>query len=259
MYQLMHSNPTMKSFTSSPHAYIAAVIGLLAVVQRPESVHALQVMISYPNSTCADDGLSISGTYELSYDEYAYADEGFSVDYYGTCMYFEGGYFNLSAVDEYVDPSDYILSGVCSQCSSDLAICLDPYDDATTACSEAKQQQQYQQYQSNAYQSTLALLQSNAYQSTLGGSASSSSSSSLATDPVMQFSLATRQIVNDNQAVRFGQQSIAGYYMLGALICLATLASLVMLAEKKRQRKPHSETMVELSQKLPVMEKIVVV
>lgn len=247
MYRLTHSNPTMKSFISSPHAYIAAVIGLLAVVQRPESAHALQVMISYPNSTCADDGLTISGTYELSYDEYAYADEGFSVDYYGTCMYFEGGYFNLSAVDEYDDPSDYILDGVCSQCSSDLAICLGPYDDATTACSEAKQQ-----YQSNAYQSTLALLQSNAYQSTLGGSTSSSSSSSLATDPVMQFSLATRQIVNDNQAVRLGQQSIAGYYLLGALVCLATLASLVMLAEKKRQRKTHSETMVELSQKLPV-------
>jgi len=259
----MHSNPTMKSFTSSPRAYIAAVIGLLAVVHRPESAHALQVMISYPNSTCADDGLTISGTYQLSYDEYAYADEGFSVDYYGTCMYFEGGYFNLSAVDEYVDPSDYIQTGVCSQCSSDLAICLGPYDDATTACSEVKQQ-----YQSNVYQSTLASLQqqqqkqqyqSNAYQSTLGGSASSSSSSSLATDPVMQFSLATRQIVNNNQAVRFGQQSIAGYYMLGALICLATLASLVILAEKKRQRKSHSETMVELSQKLPVTEKIVVV
>ena len=253
----MHSNPTMKSFTSSPRAYIAAVIGLLAVVHRPESAHALQVMISYPNSTCADDGLTISGTYQLSYDEYAYADEGFSVDYYGTCMYFEGGYFNLSAVDEYVeyvDPSDYIQTGVCSQCSTNLAICLGQYDDATTACNEAKQQ-----YQSNAYQSTLALLQSNAYQSTLGGSTSSSSSSSLATDPVMQFSLATRQIVNDNQAVRFGQQSIAGYYMLGALICLATLASLVILAEKKRQRKSHSETMVELSQKLPVTEKIVVV
>ena len=188
----------MKSFTSSPRAYIAAVIGLLAVVHRPESAHALQVMISYPNSTCADDGLTISGTYQLSYDEYAYADEGFSVDYYGTCMYFEGGYFNLSAVDEYVDPSDYIQTGVCSQCSSDLAICLGPYDDATTACSEVKQQ-----YQSNVYQSTLASLQqqqqkqqyqSNAYQSTLGGSTSSSSSSSLATDPVMQFSLATRQI-----------------------------------------------------------------
>ena len=75
----------------------------------------------------------------------------------------------------------------------------------------------------------------------------------------MQFSLATRQIVNDNQTVRFGQQSIAGYYMLGALICLTTLASLVMLAEKKRQRKTHSKTMVELSQKLPVTEKIDVV
>ena len=236
----------MKSLTSSPRAYIAAVIGLLAVAQRPKSAHALQVMISYSNSTCANN-LTISGTYELSYDEYAYADEGFSVDYYGTCMYFEGGYFNLSAVDEYVDPSDYIKDGVCSQCSSDLAICLDPYNDATTACNEAQQQQQKQQYQSNAYQSTL------------GGSASSSSSSSLATDPVMQFSLATRQIVNDNQAVRFGQQSIAGYYMLGALICLTTLASLVMLAENRRRRKSHSETMVELSQKLPVTEEIVVV
>lgn len=235
----------MKSLTSSPRAYIAAVIGLLAVAQRPKSAHALQVMISYSNSTCANN-LTISGTYELSYDEYAYADEGFSVDYYGTCMYFEGGYFNLSAVDEYVDPSDYIKDGVCSQCSSDLAICLDPYNDATTACNEA-QQQQKQQYQSNAYQSTL------------GGSASSSSSSSLATDPVMQFSLATRQIVNDNQAVRFGQQSIAGYYMLGALICLTTLASLVMLAENRRRRKSHSETMVELSQKLPVTEETVVV
>lgn len=230
----------MKSFSPSSHTYIAAIVlGLLAVVQRPESASALKVVINYPNSTCADN-ITVAGTYELSYDEYAYADEGFSVDYYGACMYFEGGYLNLSAVDEYADPGDYILYGRCSQCN-DNAICIDPYDDATKACDAATQQQQRQQ-QSNSYQSNL-------YQST--------GNSHVQSDPIMSFSLAMRQQVDDNQLVRFDQQSIAEYYILGALFCLITLMSLVTLGEKKRQTR--SETMVELSQKLSVVGNIVVV
>ena len=66
-----------------------------------------------------------------------------------------------------------------------------------------------------------------------------------------------RQQVDDNQVVRFDQQSIAEYYILGALLCLITLMSLVTLGEKKRQTR--SEAMVELSQKLSVVEGIVVV
>ena len=230
----------MKSFSPSSHTYITAIVlGLLAVVQRPESASALKVVINYPNSTCADN-ITVAGTYELSYDEYAYADEGFSVDYYGACMYFEGGYLNLSAVDEYADPGDYILYGRCSQCN-DNAICIDPYDDATKACDAATQQQQRQQ-QSNSYQSNL-------YQST--------GNSQVQSDPIMSFSVAMRQQVDDNQVVRFDQQSIAEYYILGALLCLITLMSLVTLGEKKRQTR--SETMVELSQKLSVVKGIVVV
>lgn len=230
----------MKSFIPSSHTYITAIVlGLLAVVQRPESASALKVVINYPNSTCADN-ITVAGTYELSYDEYAYADEGFSVDYYGACMYFEGGYLNLSAVDEYADPGDYILYGRCSQCN-DNAICIDPYDDATKACDAATQQQQRQQ-QSNSYQSNL-------YQST--------GNSQVQSDPIMSFSVAMRQQVDDNQVVRFDQQSIAEYYILGALLCLITLMSLVTLGEKKRQTR--SEAMVELSQKLSVVEGIVVV
>ena len=230
----------MKSFSPSSHTYITAIVlGLLAVVQRPESASALKVVINYPNSTCADN-ITVAGTYELSYDEYAYADEGFSVDYYGACMYFEGGYLNLSAVDEYADPGDYILYGRCSQCN-DNAICIDPYDDATKACDAATQQQQRQQ-QSNSYQSNL-------YQST--------GNSQVQSDPIMSFSVAMRQQVDDNQVVRFDQQSIAEYYILGALLCLITLMSLITLGEKKRQTR--SEAMVELSQKLSVVEGIVVV
>ena len=230
----------MKSFSPSSHTYITAIVlGLLAVVQRPESASALKVVINYPNSTCADN-ITVAGTYELSYDEYAYADEGFSVDYYGACMYFEGGYLNLSAVDEYADPGDYILYGRCSQCN-DNAICIDPYDDATKACDAATQQQQRQQ-QSNSYQSNL-------YQST--------GNSQVQSDPIMSFSVALRQQVDDNQVVRFDQQSIAEYYILGALLCLITLMSLITLGEKKRQTR--SEAMVELSQKLSVVEGIVVV
>lgn len=63
--------------------------------------------------------------------------------------------------------------------------------------------------------------------------------------------------MDDNQTVRLGQQSIAEYYLLGALVCLTTLMSLVTLAEKKRQAR--SETMVELSQKLPVNQEGIVV
>ena len=230
----------MKSFSPSSHTYITAIVlGLLAVVQRPESASALKVVINYPNSTCADN-ITVAGTYELSYDEYAYADEGFSVDYYGACMYFEGGYLNLSAVDEYADPGDYILYGRCSQCN-DNAICIDPYDDATKACDAATQQQQRQQ-ESNSYQSNL-------YQST--------GNSQVQSDPIMSFSVAMRQQVDDNQVVRFDQQSIAEYYILGALLCLITLMSLITLGEKKRQTR--SETMVELSQKLSVVKGIVVV
>ena len=230
----------MKSFSPSSHTYITAIVlGLLAVVQRPESASALKVVINYPNSTCADN-ITVAGTYELSYDEYAYADEGFSVDYYGACMYFEGGYLNLSAVDEYADPGDYILYGRCSQCN-DNAICIDPYDDATKACDAATQQQQRQQ-QSNSYQSNL-------YQST--------GNSQVQSDPIMSFSVAMRQQVDDNQVVRFDQQSIAEYYILGALLCLIALMSLITLGEKKRQTR--SETMVELSQKLSVVKGIVVV
>lgn len=225
----------MKSFSPSSHAYFAAIVlGLFAVVQRPESASALKVVINYPNSTCADN-ITVAGTYELSYDSYAYADEGFSVDYYGACMYFEGGYLNLSAVDEYADPHDYVLYGRCSQCNS-YAICIDPYHDAAKACDAATQQQQRQQ-QNNAYQST--------------------GNSHVQSDPTMSFSLAVRQQVDDNQVVRFDQQSIAGYYILGALLCLITLMSLVTLGEKKRQTR--SETMVELSRKLSVVEGIVVV
>ena len=215
------------------------MLGLLAVVQRPESASALKVVINYPNSTCADN-ITVAGTYELSYDEYAYADEGFSVDYYGACMYFEGGYLNLSAVDEYADPGDFILYGRCSQCN-DNAICIDPYDDATKACDAATQQQQRQQ-ESNSYQSNL-------YQST--------GNSQVQSDPIMSFSVAMRQQVDDNQVVRFDQQSIAEYYILGALLCLIALMSLITLGEKKRQTR--SEAMVELSQKLSVVEGIVVV
>lgn len=239
-----------KFLASSPHPYITAfLVGLLALVQRPESANALKVVINYPNSTCADN-ITISGTYELSYDEYAYADEGFSVDYSGACMYFEGGYLNLSAVDEYTDPKDYILYGRCSQCN-DFAICIDPYDDATKACGAASQRQQ-QQEQSDAYQ------QSNAYQST-GKShiyASSSTTSVAQSDPIMSFSSSMRQIVSDNQVRNFGQKSIAEYYILGALVCLTTIMSLVMLAEKKRQTRSE---MAELSRKLSVVEGIVVV
>ena len=230
----------MKSFSPSSHTYITAIVfGLLAVVQRPESASALKVVINYPNSTCADN-ITVAGTYELSYDEYAYADEGFSVDYYGACMYFEGGYLNLSAVDEYADPGDFILYGRCSQCN-DNAICIDPYDDATKACDAATQQQQRQQ-ESNSYQSNL-------YQST--------GNSQVQSDPIMSFSVAMRQQVDDNQVVRFDQQSIAEYYILGALLCLIALMSLITLGEKKRQTR--SEAMVELSQKLSVVEGIVVV
>ena len=73
----------------------------------------------------------------------------------------------------------------------------------------------------------------------------------------MSFSLAMRQQVDDNQLVWFDQQSIAEYYILGALLCLIALMSLVTLGERKRQTR--SETMVELSQKLSVVEGIVVV
>lgn len=235
----------MKSFSPSSHAYFAAIVlGLLAVVQRPESASALEVVINYPNSTCADN-VTVAGTYELSYDSYAYADEGFSVEYYGACMYFEGGYLNLSAVDEYADPHDYVLYGRCSQCN-DYAICIDPYHDATKACEAATQQQQQEQQkeqqQSNSYQSNL-------YQST--------GNSHVQSDPIMSFSLAMRQQVDDNQVARFDQQSIAEYYILGALLCLITLVSLVTLGEKKRQAR--SEKMVELSRELSVVEGIVVV
>lgn len=242
----------MKSYNPSSHTYITAILlGLLAVVQRPESACALKVVINYPNSTCADN-ITVAGTYELSYDEYAYADEGFSVDYYGACMYFEGGYLNLSAVDEYVDPSDYILYGRCSQCN-DNAICIDPYDDATKACDAATQQQQRQQ-QSNSYQSNLYQSTGNSHQY---ASASTTSTSAEQSDPIMSFSFAMRQQVDDNQVLRIDQESIVEYYILGALVCSVTLMSLVTLAEKKRQTR--SQTMVELSKKLSVVEGMVVV
>ena len=216
---------------SSLKTFVLLLLSIAAVRQ----TWALEAYITYTDSACIDQ-TTIEGTYTLSYDDADYSDMGFSIDYQGLCMYFDGGSLDLDAVGANADPSDYIMYGYCVDCNG-VAGCYSSYNqtcDNTTVYDA-------EEVQNNGYESTRKSVPSSSY-------SSASSSESIQSDPLMRFSQAMMETVNNSQ---MSQQSLGQYYVFGGLICVATLFGFVAVAEKRRQRRQRRlTTLVELSKNL---------
>lgn len=72
----------------------------------------LSAFYSYEDATCIDSN-TIKGTAVMSYDDSDYAAYGYSMSYYGGCMYFSGGSLDLEDYDYGYGFYEY---GYCVEC-----------------------------------------------------------------------------------------------------------------------------------------------
>ena len=187
-----------------------------------QSTKATNAYIYYTDATC-DDSVTISGTFNLGYDESWLEGLGFSMEDTGECIYFNDGYIDIS--NGYYDTLESMLTGYCVECNG-VAGCSsteDSCDDVKTTLPENVP----------IYQMSLSSMNddvqgSNKYQST--SSSKESNSPAYQKAQVVQKE-AMRKIYESGGS----DDSSIAYTVLGGVVGIVSLFSLVAVLEGARQ------------------------
>lgn len=125
---------------------------LLAVA--PSITEGVNAYIYYNNAACIDNS-TISGTFNLAYDDSSLSKFGLSLGYEGSCLYFKDGYLNLNNFTSAWDAMEF---GYCVTCNG-VVTCAgdDSCDDVATISSSNIYQMTEQS--ANAYQKKEVSLQ----------------------------------------------------------------------------------------------------
>lgn len=116
---------------------------LLLIADRVSSSAALKAYLSYQDAVCVDT-YTIKGESVVSYedDDVDYSDYSYSLSYYGGCMYYVGGAFD---VDNWEGSLDFYSYGNCVECDGTVGCSSDATcDNFMTYPSQQQQQGGYQ-------------------------------------------------------------------------------------------------------------------
>ena len=127
-------------------SYLALTLAYL-----PSWCEGTSAYIYYSNAACIDSN-TISGDFQLAYDDSSFEGFGYSVeDYEGECMYFDGGSLELS---DYSYGYSSILDGYCVTCDGVAACSGDGTCDGVSTVNTSNLYSMSQEQSSNSYQKT---------------------------------------------------------------------------------------------------------
>ena len=123
----------------------------LTLTYLPSWCEGTSAYIYYSNAACIDSN-TISGDFQLAYDDSSFEGFGYSVeDYEGECMYFDGGSLELS---DYSYGYSSILDGYCVTCDGVAACSGDGTCDDVSTVNGSNLYSMSQEQSSNSYQKT---------------------------------------------------------------------------------------------------------
>jgi hypothetical protein len=96
---------------------MTSLIGCCFLLFNVLTANAVSYYYSYEDAKCVNED-TIKGTFVLSWDDFDYADFGYSASYYGGCLYLVDGSMDIATLNDAMlsGSYDYYSYGTCVEC-----------------------------------------------------------------------------------------------------------------------------------------------